>query len=318
MTMGKHLIIGASGHLGVELMLGLQERHGADNVILSDLRPSPHPNAALSAFVALDARDKDAQRALFEGEDIEVVYNLVAMLSAKGEQDPMAAWALNMEPLLHTLELAREKLVKKVFWPSSIAVFGPDAPKIGTPQNAALNPTTVYGVSKAAGELWCKYHHETFGVDVRSIRYPGLIGFRSMPGGGTTDYAVEAFHCALEGRPLKCYLEATERLPMMTMSDAVRGTLELMEAPAEDIQVRTSYNLHGCDFTPAELAEAIASRISEFEVTYHPDHRQTIAASWPDQLDDEAAARDWGWQAVHDVDGLVAHILEGLAQPTHR
>ena len=237
------------------------------------------------------------------------------MLSAKAAK---WAWALNMEPLLHTLELAREKLVKKVFWPSSIAVFGPDAPKIGTPQNAALNPTTVYGVSKAAGELWCKYHHETFGVDVRSIRYPGLIGFRSVPGGGTTDYAVEAFHCALEGRPLKCYLEATERLPMMTMSDAVRGTLELMEAPAEDIKVRTSYNLHGCDFTPAELAEAIASRISKFEVTYHPDHRQTIAASWPDQLDDEAAARDWGWQAVHDVDGLVAHILEGLAQPTHR
>ena len=315
--MGKHLIIGASGQLGVELTLGLQKRHGPDQVVLSDLRPSPHPDAALSRFVTLDARDKDGQRAVLEGENIEVVYNLVAMLSAKGEQDPMAAWALNMEPLLHTLELAREGLVEKVFWPSSIAVFGPDAPKLGTPQDAALNPTTVYGVSKTAGELWCKYYHETFGVDVRSIRYPGLIGFRSMPGGGTTDYAVDAFHCAMEGRPLTCYLEASERLPMMTMSDAVRGTLELMDAPAEDIHVRTSYNLHGCDFTPAELTDAIADHIPGFEVTYDPDHRQSIAASWPDRLDDRAATRDWGWKAGHDVNGLVAHVLEGLTQPTH-
>ena len=185
MTMGKHLIIGASGQLGVELMLGLQERHGHANVILSDLHSSPHPDAARSSFVALDATDKEAQRTLFEAEDIEVVYNLVAMLSAKGEQDPMAAWKLNMEPLLHTLEMAREGLVERVFWPSSMAVFGADAPKNATPQESALNPTTVYGVSKTAGELWCNYYHETFGVDVRSIRYPGLIGFRSMPGGGT-------------------------------------------------------------------------------------------------------------------------------------
>ena len=215
-SMGKHLIIGASGQLGVELMLGLQKRHGPDQVVLSDLRPSPNPDAALSPFVTLDARDKDGQRAVIEGENIEVVYNLVAMLSAKGEQDPMAAWALNMEPLLHTLELAREGLVEKVFWPSSIAVFGPDAPKLGTPQDAALNPTTVYGVSKTAGELWCKYYHETFGVDVRSIRYPGLIGFRSMPGGGTTDYAVDAFHCAMEGRPLTCYPVSYTHLTLPT------------------------------------------------------------------------------------------------------
>ncbi|MEE2919651.1 MAG: NAD-dependent epimerase/dehydratase family protein [Bacteroidota bacterium] len=318
MTMGKHLIIGASGQLGVELMLGLQERHGHANVILSDLHSSPHPDAARSSFVALDATDKEAQRTLFEAEDIEVVYNLVAMLSAKGEQDPMAAWKLNMEPLLHTLEMAREGLVERVFWPSSMAVFGADAPKNATPQESALNPTTVYGVSKTAGELWCNYYHETFGVDVRSIRYPGLIGFRSMPGGGTTDYAVDAFHCAIDGRPLCCYLDPDERLPMMSMSDAVRGTLQLMEAPRESISVRTSYNLHGCDFTPAELTAAIALHLPGFETTYQPDHRQAIAASWPDTLDDSVATRDWDWKSTHNVNELVTHMLEGLAQPTHR
>ena len=185
--MGKHLIVGASGQLGIELMLGLQQRYGADAVLLSDVRPSPHPEASKSMFIAADATDMDAQRAILENHDVEVMYNLVAMLSAKGEANPMAAWGLNMDPLLHTLELAREGRVKRVFWPSSIAVFGSDAPKDGTPQDAALVPTTVYGVSKTAGELWCKYYHDKFGVDVRSIRYPGLIGFRAMPGGGTTD-----------------------------------------------------------------------------------------------------------------------------------
>ena len=289
---------------------------------LPDEAIAKHPmeprRAARSSFVALDATDKEAQRTLFEAEDIEVVYNLVAMLSAKGEQDPMAAWKLNMEPLLHTLEMAREGLVERVFWPSSMAVFGADAPKNATPQESALNPTTVYGVSKTAGELWCNYYHETFGVDVRSIRYPGLIGFRSMPGGGTTDYAVDAFHCAIDGRPLCCYLDPDERLPMMSMSDAVRGTLQLMEAPRESISVRTSYNLHGCDFTPAELTAAIALHLPGFETTYQPDHRQAIAASWPDTLDDSVATRDWDWKSTHNVNDLVTHMLEGLAQPTHR
>jgi len=315
--MGKHLIVGASGQLGIELMLGLQARYGAENVVLSDVRPCPHPDAALSTFVTADATDLDAQRALMEGDDIDVVYNLVAMLSAKGESHPMAAWGLNMNPLLHTLELAREGKVKRVFWPSSIAVFGPEAPKNGTAQDAALVPTTVYGVSKTAGELWCKYYHDKFGVDVRSIRYPGLIGYRSMPGGGTTDYAVDAFHCAATGKALTCYLAHDERLPMMSMSDAVRGTLELMEAPSADVQVRTSYNLHGCDFTPAELTAAIRRHVPDFEVVYAPDHRQAIAESWPNRLDDHAARRDWGWQPEHDVEGLVQHVLEGLAQPIH-
>ena len=226
----------------------------------------------------------------------------------------MAAWSLNMDPLLHTLELAREGRVKRVFWPSSIAVFGADASKDGTPQNAALLPTTIYGVSKAAGELWCKYYHDKFGVDVRSIRYPGLIGFRSMPGGGTTDYAVDAFHCAQAGQPLTCYLDENERLPMMSMHDAVRGAMELMEAPSKSIRIRTSYNLSGCDFTPCELTRALQQRVPGFDTVYAPDHRQEIAASWPNSLDDSDARRDWGWSPRHDVQGLVAHVLDGLTQ----
>ena len=315
--MGKHLIVGASGQLGIELMLGLQQRYGVDAVLLSDVRPSPHPEAAKSMFIAADAKDLDAQRAILESHDVEVVYNLVAMLSAKGEVNPLAAWSLNMDPLLHTLELAREGRVKRVFWPSSIAVFGVDASKDGTPQNAALLPTTIYGVSKAAGELWCKYYHDKFGVDVRSIRYPGLIGFRSMPGGGTTDYAVDAFHCAQAGQPLTCYLDENERLPMMSMDDAVRGTMELMEAPSECIRIRTSYNLSGCDFTPCELTRALQQRVPGFDTMYAPDHRQDIAASWPNSLDDSDARRDWGWSPRHDVQGLVAHVLDGLTQQSY-
>ena len=316
-TMGKHLIVGASGQLGIELMLGLQQRYGADHVVLSDLNPSTHPDAALSEFICADATDIVQMRELLARKEFDVVYNLVAMLSAKGEENHLKAWDLNMSPLLHTLELAREGMVKRVFWPSSIAVFGPDAPKTNTPQMAALFPTTVYGVSKSAGELWCKYYHEKFGVDVRSIRYPGLVGFRSMPGGGTTDYAVDAFHRAIEGKPLTCYLNPDERLPMMTMSDAVRGTIQLMEAPSMNIGIRTSYNLHGCDFSPAELVATLAARIPGFVAHYQPDHRQNIAASWPDSLDDSHARNDWGWEPEHDLDGLVQNVLDGLAQPMH-
>ena len=315
--MGKHLILGSSGHLGVELMLGLQERYGANAVVLSDLRPSPHPAAAKSSFVAADATDFDAQRAIVENHDVEVIYNLVAILSAQGEANPMAAWGLNMNPLLNTLELARKGAVKRVFWPSSIAVFGSDVPKDGTPQDASLVPTTVYGVSKAAGELWCNYYYEKYGVDARSIRYPGLIGFRSMPGGGTTDYAVSAFHCAMAGETLTCYLEPNERLPMMSMEDAVRGTLDLMETPEERIRIRTAYNLSGCDFTPEELTLAMKGCVPGFEIVYAPDERQDIAASWPNSLDDSWARNDWDWTPRHDLRGLVEHIIDGLAKQSN-
>jgi nucleoside-diphosphate-sugar epimerase len=313
--MGKQLIVGAAGQLGIELMLALQKRVGPEQVVLADIRPVPHPSADQSPFVHLDATDGAALNAVLVEHDVEVMFMLVAMLSAKGETMPLAAWDLNMSPLLLALEAAKEGKVKQVFWPSSIAVFGPDAPKDATPQDAGLTPTTVYGVSKVAGELWCKYYHDKFGVDVRSLRYPGLIGFRSQPGGGTTDYAVEAFHRAAAGEALSCYLDANERLPMMSMEDAVRGTLELMAAPSEDIRVRTSYNLNGCDFTPAELVAAIRTHVPEFAVSYTPDRRQDIAASWPNSLDDSAARRDWGWKPQHDVSGLVEHMFQGLQQP---
>ncbi len=313
--MGKQLIVGAAGQLGIELMLALQERVGPEQVLLADIRPVPHPAAQRSTFVQLDATDEEALNSLLFEHDVDVMFMLVAMLSAKGETMPLAAWDLNMKPLLLALEAAKAGKVKQVFWPSSIAVFGSDAAKDRTPQDAALTPTTVYGLSKVAGELWCKYYHDKFGVDVRSVRYPGLIGFRSQPGGGTTDYAVEAFHRAAAGQELTCYLDANERLPMMSMEDAVRGTLELMAAPSERIRVRTSYNLHGCDFTPAELVVAIRAHMPEFAVSYFPDRRQEIAASWPNSLDDFAAQRDWGWRANHDVPGLVEHVFEGLQQP---
>ena len=313
--MGKHLIVGAAGQLGIELMLALQSRHGAHQVVLTDIRPTPHPDGSKSTYVEADARDAAALRNVIESHDIDVVYNLVAMLSARGEAHPMAAWQLNMDPLLHILEMAREGLVKQVFWPSSIAVFGPDAPKTRTPQDASLHPTTVYGVSKIAGELWCNYYHQKYGVDVRSVRYPGLIGYRSQPGGGTTDYAVDAVLQAARGLGLECYLDANERLPMMSMEDAIRGTLELMDAPSECITIRTSYNLHGCDFSPLELEAAIQVHVPGFNMTFLPDHRQDIAASWPDNIDDAAAQRDWGWSAKHDVAGLVEHMFQGLQQP---
>lgn len=297
-------------------MLALQNKVGPEQVVLADIRPIPHPSAAKSEFVQVDATDGDALEHVVERHDATTMYMLVAMLSAKGEAAPMEAWALNMQPLLHALELAKGGQIQRLFWPSSIAVFGPDAPKHMTPQTTALNPTTVYGVSKVAGELWCKYYHEQYGVDVRSLRYPGLIGFRSQPGGGTTDYAVEAFHCAAQNEGLTCYLEAQERLPMMSMEDAVRGTLELMEAPFESINIRTSYNLHGCDFCPAELAEALKQKGLPLAMTYAPDHRQAIAANWPDSIDDREARNDWGWRAKHDLEGLVNHMMDGIRQPT--
>lgn len=313
--MGKHLIVGAAGQLGIELMLALQARYGAENVVLTDIRPTPHPDGQKSTFLESDARDLASLRAICESHSIDVVYNLVAMLSARGEAHPLAAWQLNMDPLLHVLELARAGLVQRVFWPSSIAVFGPDAPSYRTPQNTRLLPTTVYGVSKVSGELWCNYYHEKFGVDVRSLRYPGLIGYRSQPGGGTTDYAVDAILHAANGKGLTCYLDANERLPMMSMDDAIRATLQLMDSPSEAISVRTSYNLHGCDFTPSELETAIRAHVPGFAMSYAPDHRQGIAASWPDSIDDSAARLDWGWKAEHDLTGLVNCMFEGIQQP---
>jgi len=235
------------------------------------------------------------------------------MLSAKGEANPVAAWDLNMKSLITVLECAKDGLVEKVFWPSSIAVFGPNAPKNRTPQDSFCDPTTIYGVSKVAGELWCNYYHEKYGVDVRSLRYPGLIGHRSMPGGGTTDYAVEAFYKAIEGVEFKCYLDKDEALPMMHMEDAVRSTIELMVAPSERINIRTSYNVSGCSFSPGELNDAIVKLHPGFTTSYNPDQRQSIAASWPNSIDDSRAKDDWGWNSSYGTVELVKAMLNALS-----
>jgi nucleoside-diphosphate-sugar epimerase len=310
--MEKHLVIGASGQLGIELILGLQKRYGVDAVVAADIRKGNDEQANKSPFMILDATDDTSVRKLLKGGWFSSVYHLVAMLSAKGENDHIAAWDLNMKSLITILECAREGMVKKVFWPSSIAVFGPDAPKNGTAQDTFCDPTTIYGVSKVSGELWCKYYHEKFSVDVRSVRYPGLIGHRSMPGGGTTDYAVEAFYKAVDGVEFDCYLEPQEALPMMHMDDAIRATLDLMEAPSEDIKVRTSYNLSGCSFSPQELNDEIVKVVPGFKTNYKPDGRQQIAASWPNSIDDSKANEEWGWSAEFSTKELVKAMIEAL------
>jgi nucleoside-diphosphate-sugar epimerase len=319
--MGTHLVIGAAGQLGVELVLALQEREGVDQVVVADIRMPEHEGVLRSTFLQLDATDGDAVEAVLRSRPIDTVYHLAALLSATGEQRPLRAWDLNMRSLLHVLEAARQGWVKKVFWPSSIAVFGPATPKDAVPQDARLDPTTVYGISKQSGEWWCNYYHARYGVDVRSIRYPGLIGHRSLPGGGTTDYAVEIFKYAASGEPYACFLREGSALPMMFIEDAVEGTLQLMDAPADRIRVRTSYNLGAMTFTPAELAESIRTLRPDFEIAYTPDHRQAIADSWPRSIDDSAAREDWGWKPATDLARLTRIMLEAwtarvAAEPT--
>ena len=311
--MKKHLVIGASGQLGIELVIGLQKRYDIDAVIASDIRKGEDAEANKSDFITLDATDSDAVRNILQGGEFDCVYHLVAMLSAKGENNPVAAWDLNMKSLINVLECAKDGLVEKVFWPSSIAVFGPEAPKDGTPQDTFCDPTTIYGVSKVAGELWGKYYHEKYGVDVRSLRYPGLIGHRSMPGGGTTDYAVDAFYKAVAGEEFDCFLDKDEALPMMHMDDAIRATLDLMAAPSENIKLRTSYNLSGCSFSPLQLHNEIAKHRPDFKTNYKPDSRQEIAASWPNSIDDSTARDEWGWQPEFGTSELVEAMLNALA-----
>lgn len=311
--MANVLVTGASGQLGSELTAQLRSLYGKQQVIASDIQ---QPSAALSdgPFEHLDVLNKEALAELIDRYDIDQVYHLAALLSAKAEQHIAQGWKLNMNGLLNVLELAVEKELDRVFWPSSIAVFGPDAPKEQTPQNTALNPTTVYGISKVAGEQWCSYYHQRFGVDVRSVRYPGLIGYRSLPGGGTTDYAVDIHYKALEGKPFRCFLEKDSYLPMMYMEDAVEATLELMQAPAEQIGIRTSYNLAAVSFSPAEIASVIRQHIPEFTITYEPDYRQKIADSWPNSIDDRAAREQWGWEHRYDLSGIVEDMLKHLAE----
>ena len=310
--MNKTLVIGAGGQIGTELVRALQKKKGIDYVIAADLRDACPTALSGSQYIKLNVLERDQVRNYIISEGITEVYLLAALLSATAEKDPAFAWKLNMEGLFTILDLAKEGYIKKIFWPSSIAVFGPTTPRIKTPQFTIMEPTTVYGISKQAGERWCEYYHLKYGVDVRSIRYPGLISYTSLPGGGTTDYAVDIFYQAKLGKPFTCFLSVDTGLPMMYMEDAIRATLELMEAPTEQIKIRSSYNLSGCSFTPGELSNEIAKHLPEFEIRYQPDFRQAIADSWPDSIDDAAAREQWGWKERYDLPMLVKTMLDNV------
>jgi nucleoside-diphosphate-sugar epimerase len=312
--MERILIIGANGQIGSELVSALAERHGAQNVIASDIGETNLYGAA--RYTRLNVLDNDALASLIADEDITQVYQLAAMLSATGEKAPLKAWSLNMDGLLNILEIARERgdagKPLKVFWPSSIAAFGPNTPGEQTPQFTIMDPTTIYGISKLAGERLCEYYHSKYGVDVRSIRYPGIISYKSPPGGGTTDYAIAIFHSALRGETYECFLGPETTLPMIYMPDAIRATIELMEAPAEQVAIRSSYNVAGVSFNPRELAAAIQKARPDFAIAYAPDSRQQIADSWPKSLDDSRATADWGWQSRIGIDEMVDSMLANI------
>tara|TARA_B100000767_G_scaffold262016_1_gene274263 strand:+ start:1526 stop:2446 length:921 start_codon:yes stop_codon:yes gene_type:complete len=306
--MEKSLIIGAAGQIGTELVTELRSKRGISNVIATDLKA----DNLSSPFYELDATNESALRNLVMNEQITEIYHLAAMLSVTGEKSPKKAWELNMKTLLNVLDLAKEGKIQRVFWPSSIAVFGPSTPRVKTPQSSVMDPNTVYGISKLAGELWCKYYFENYGVDVRSIRYPGLISWKTMPGGGTTDYAIEIFHSARKGIDFCSFLGPNTRLPMMYMEDAVRATIEIMEAKNDSINVRTSYNLSGVDFTPLELFNEIKKLYPEFNIIFKPDSRQKIADSWPESIDDSEAKLDWGWKHEFDTESIVKRMVDNI------
>ncbi|MEO2063325.1 MAG: NAD-dependent epimerase/dehydratase family protein [Christiangramia sp.] len=310
----KILIIGACGQIGTELTLKLREIHGAEAVVASDIREGAEELMQSGPFEILDATDEPGIRAVVKKYEINQVYLMAAMLSATAEKAPMKAWNLNMNSLFHILEMGKEGLIDKIFWPSSIAVFGPTTPKDHTPQITAMEPTTVYGISKQTGERWCEYFHRKFGVDVRSIRYPGIISYKTLPGGGTTDYAIEIFHEALKNKSYTSFLAKDAELPMMYMDDAIKATIEIMEAPSEKISIRSSYNLAAINFTPEVLAKEIQKHLKDFEISYEPDFRQQIAESWPSSIDDSQARSDWGWKHDYDLEKMTSTMLKGVGE----
>ncbi len=312
MVKEKILVIGASGQIGVELTMALRKLYGNANVIASDLREQNPLLEGTGPYVSLDVMNKEMLHVQVIRQNITQIYLLAAILSATGEKNPGLAWNLNMQGLLNVLDIAREEKLHKVYWPSSIAVFGPTSPRQQCPQQTIIEPTTVYGISKYAGEFWCHYFHQRFGVDVRSIRYPGLISYKSAPGGGTTDYAVEIFHEALEEKKYECFLKEDTYLPMMYMPDAIRATIELMEAPASKINIRTSYNVSGMSFSPREIGAEIGKHVEGFTMTYKPDYRQAIADSWPQSIDDTVARNDWGWKEEFDLAAMTSDMLKNL------
>jgi nucleoside-diphosphate-sugar epimerase len=308
----KVLVIGACGQIGTELTMRLREIYGGEQVIASDIREGSEEIMASGPFESLDAMNKSQIEDVCLHYQVNEVYLMAAMLSATGEKFPKKAWSLNMDSLMHVLDLAKEGKIDKLFWPSSIAVFGPTTPKHDTPQHTIMEPTTVYGISKQTGERWCEYYHQKYGVDVRSMRYPGLISWKTLPGGGTTDYAIDIFHKAVAGENYNCFLSEDTELPMMYMEDAVRATVEIMRAPSEEIIERSSYNLSGMSFTPQDIANEINKHVPDFSISYEPDFRQQIADSWPSSIDDAPARKDWNWKHEYGLDQMVTEMLSHL------
>lgn len=310
----KILIIGACGQIGSELCFKLRELHGDENVIASDISTANREIVDRGKFEIIDAKDYKSIRKCVKKHNIDTVYLMAAMLSAVGEKFPEKAWDLNMSSLFNVLNLGKEGLVKKIFWPSSIAVFGPTTPKQQTPQTTIMEPSTVYGMSKLSGERWCNYYFNKYKVDVRSVRYPGIISWKTQPGGGTTDYAIEIYHKALERKTYKCFLTEDTELPMMFMEDAIKATLQIMNAPKEQIKQRSSYNLAAISFTPKQIAESIQNKIKGFKISYKPDYRQLIASSWPSSIDDTYARKDWNWNHSYDLDAITNEMLVNLSR----
>lgn len=310
--MERILVIGSSGQIGTELVEALRVKYGNENVVASDIRePQISQNGP---FETLDILNKDELLSIVQKHNISEIYLLAALLSATAEKNPEFGWELNMNSLFNVLNLAKEGIIKKIFWPSSIAVFGPTTPRQNTPQYTIMEPSTVYGISKQAGERWCEYYHEKYGVDVRSIRYPGLIGYKSLPGGGTTDYAVDIFHQALKYQKYECFLSEQTTLPMMYMEDAINATVNIMAAQSDSIKIRSSYNIAGLSFNPKEITEEIKKSIPEFSISYNPDYRQQIANSWPQSINDDEAKKDWNWHPKYDLSLLVNTMLQNLEQ----
>ena len=306
------LVIGSSGQIGTELVMQLRGMYGNDNVVASDIRLSSDEVIQSGPFQELDVMDVKHLHEIVRQYKITQVFLLAALLSATAEKNIELGWNLNMRSLSYVLDLAKEGIIKKIYWPSSIAVFGPTTPKINTPQFTVMEPNTVYGISKQAGERWCEYYYNKFNVDVRSLRYPGLISWKAAPGGGTTDYAVDIFHHAIKHGKYESFLSENTGLPMMYMPDAIRATIKLMETPAEKVKIRSSYNLAGISFTPKQIAAEISKHIPNFEMSYKPDFRQEIADSWPQSIDDSFAQKDWGWEAKYDLQKMTNDMIENL------
>jgi len=309
MSEGRILITGASGQIGTELVDALSTRFGSDRVIASDIKEHKFENAS---FVMLDILNEQRITEIVTDLQVTEIYHLAAILSASGEWNPRKTWNVNLNALLRIFEMSVSHGVKRIFFPSSIAVFGGPTPKVNTPQDSPLLPSTVYGMSKLTGELWSNYYYQRCGLDIRSIRYPGIISYGALPGGGTTDYAVEIFYAALKDKHYTCFLREDTRLPMIYMEDAIRATLDLMQAPADKLTVRTAYNLTGMDFTPAELAAEIQKYIPDFTISYEPDHRQAIADSWTESIDDTQAREDWSWAPRYDLSAMVEDMIQHL------